>query len=91
MNIIVFLYNGQWVADVCNFSGTPPIGRGKTKEEAIGRLILHIASEKDFAMRLGTALTVREIDNPRNLALRGDIFERQLERADALSYRGVEP
>lgn len=45
--------NGTWRADCTDLCGSPPIGVGKNKYEAIGSLICVLAIDNDYRKYIG--------------------------------------
>jgi hypothetical protein len=53
-NIIVEeMDNGTWRADCIDLPGSPPIGTGRNKYEAVGSLIFVLAIDRDFRQFVG--------------------------------------
>lgn len=62
MNLLVFQTPmGEWCADCRDFPGTPPMGRGSNKYEAVGSLLFALQHEPVFWKYLKPEIKITEI------------------------------
>ncbi|MGL4632568.1 MAG: type II toxin-antitoxin system HicB family antitoxin [Leadbetterella sp.] len=54
-------YDG-WTADIVENPGTPPVGHGKTKEEAIACLFLRLMRSRDYGDRFRNVSSIEIVE-----------------------------
>lgn len=62
MNLLVFQTpEGEWCADCKDFPGSPPIGRGTNKYEAVGSLLFALRHDPCFWKYLKPEVKITEL------------------------------
>lgn len=49
---------GVWMADAKNLPGSPPVGYGKTKQEAIGNLMIELSQDERYRHKYHNIIVV---------------------------------
>jgi hypothetical protein len=70
LNIEVNKTGLLYVADCMNLPGTPPIGRGKSRQEAIGSLLYALSKEQEWRKYLGFSIVIKDNNEQGSISLR---------------------
>ena len=77
MHLVVFVEpDGKWLCDAMDISGSPPIGRGYNKYEAVGSFLLALRHDQRIQRCLTPGLSVTEVTTEfaKECKFRGDLI-----------------